>query len=408
MQNQESADPWDLIVVGAGIIGLTVAYEYLLEYPGRCVLIVEKEAKEGLHASGRNSGVLHAGFYYSSDSLKARFCSDGNLRMKAFCRQEQVPINPCQKVVVARNLQEVDVLHELYEQGQRNDVPLALISAEELAEFEPNAKTYQWALLSPSTATVDPGLVCSKLVDTLKRLGCKFLFNFRLESILDQSVVAKLRSLNFKTLVNAAGLYADHLARGRGKANDLRILPFRGHYLKYLGPSDEIQTNIYPIPHKGNSFLGVHFTKTAQGDVKIGPTATPAFWREHYQGFKNFRLGEVLPILSTQSQLLLGNHSDFRSLAFGEIKKTFGNAIFTEAKRLVHHLSGTFQELPPGIRAQLVNVRSKKLITDFLIQEDGNILHILNAVSPAFTCSFAFARHVVGYLTKLDPEPKSV
>jgi len=161
----------DFLIIGAGIIGLSIAKTLQERYPGKTVTILEKEAEVGLHASGRNSGVLHAGFYYTSDSLKARFTKEGNAAMKAFCRQHHLGINACEKVVVTKNASELEALHELEKRGIANGVDVRLIDERTLAEIDPNARTFRQALHSPSTATVDPKAVVEKLKEVVVLKG---------------------------------------------------------------------------------------------------------------------------------------------------------------------------------------------------------------------------------------------
>ncbi|HUC92001.1 MAG TPA: hypothetical protein VMS09_08230 [Paenibacillus sp.] len=178
---------------------------------------------------------------------------------------------------------------------------------------------------------------------------------------------------------------------------DYTIIPFKGIYLKYAKNKEDVATNIYPVPNLANPFLGVHFTKTVDGSIKIGPTAIPAFWRENYSGFKNFNLFEVLQVLYHESRLFIYNAFNFRDLAFQEMKKYRKNNFIGLSAYMVKALDqGGFGDfLKPGIRAQLMNKRTMELLQDFVIEGDRNSLHVLNAVSPAFTCSIAFARFVV-------------
>jgi L-2-hydroxyglutarate oxidase LhgO len=202
--------------------------------------------------------------------------------------------------------------------------------------------------------------------------------------------------IRYRYLFNAAGLYADRVARHFGAGRDFTMIPFKGIYLRY-GDDDLVQRLIYPVPNLRNPFLGVHFTKTVDGHVKIGPTAIPAFWRENYGFAQRFDPREFGEIVAREARLLLRNSFNFREMAIGEIRKYRRSALIREARRLVNHLdpSRFTGHTLPGIRAQLLNLKTSELVMDFLIEHGENSTHVLNAVSPAFTSAFSFARHIV-------------
>jgi L-2-hydroxyglutarate oxidase LhgO len=197
---------------------------------------------------------------------------------------------------------------------------------------------------------------------------------------------------SYDFLINAAGLYADKIAHYFGVGLEYTMLPFKGLYLKYKG-EDKIKTQIYPVPNIKNPFLGVHFTLMADNTIKIGPTAIPAFWRENYT-FSRFNLEEFLEIISLEAKLFFKDKW-FRDLALEEIKYYIPSNLINTAKKLVENLRGEFKVYPPGIRAQLLDKKNHKLIMDFLVEKNENQIHILNAVSPAFTVSFAFSKFVL-------------
>ena len=391
----ENVNSYDYIIIGAGVIGMTIAYELYNRNPKKSILIIEKERDVAKHSSGRNSGVLHAGFYYHADSLKAKFTVEGNKLMQDFCRQNNIYVNSCQKIVVAKNASELPGLNELYKRGKVNGVSVSLINKKEVHDIDPNVVTYQQALLSPTTACVDPKQVCFKLKEILQQKGVKFNFEHELVAVRDNTVICKQGVYIFNFLINAAGLYADKIAQQMGLAQDYMMLPFKGIYLKYLGDKDDVKTNIYPVPNLKNPFLGVHFTKTVQGDVKIGPTAIPAFWRENYKGFDNVNISELAQILYYQTKLFFLDSFNFRSLAVSEMKKYRKQIFINESKCLVNKIDDNFIVMPAGIRAQLLNKKTNKLEMDFILEKTPHSLHVLNAVSPAFTCSFSFAKHLV-------------
>ena len=397
----------DYLVIGAGIIGLTITRELNKQHPDARIVIVEKEPDVAYHSSGRNSGVLHAGFYYTSDSLKAKFTREGNEMMRQYCYDNHLRINECKKVVVAMDEDELQSLYELERRGKANGVDVKLITAEELAEIDPNAVTYKYALWSPNTATVDPVEVNQCIKNELIQKGVQIFFGEPYQKRLDSNTIKTAKHIiKARKIINAAGLYADKIAKNFGYSKNYTIIPFKGIYLKYSGTDKPIRTNIYPVPNLKNPFLGVHYTITVDGITKIGPTSIPAFWRENYKGWSNFRFGELCQILWWEAILFLRNSFGFRSLAFDEIKK-YNRKYFTGlATKMVKTIDkkGFNEWSKPGIRAQLLDIHTKKLVMDFVVEGDKNSVHVLNAVSPAFTGCMPFARWVVdNYIENIKP-----
>jgi (S)-2-hydroxyglutarate dehydrogenase len=389
----------DYIIIGAGIIGLAIARELNLRNPGSRIILLEKEPDVAYHSSGRNSGVLHAGFYYSADSLKARFTRDGNYALKEYCKAKGLRLNECKKVVVTTQESELEALYELDRRGKKNGVDVSIISEKELTEIDPNAKTFQFALYSPNTATVDPVEVNQSIKKDLIEAGVRFRFaeGYLRKEGTNGIVTTKGNVIFGNQIINAAGLYADKIAKDYNFSKHYTIIPFKGIYLKYTKKDKPIRTNIYPVPNLKNPFLGVHYTITVDGTIKIGPTSIPAFWRENYKGLQNYRFKEMADILGWESRLFLSNSFGFRNLAFEEIQKYNKSHFINLATKLVHSIdkSGFTEWSKPGIRAQLLNRQTLELVQDFIVEGDSTTIHVLNAVSPAFTSSFPFARWVV-------------
>ncbi len=390
---------YDYLIIGGGIIGLAIARTLKNQKPDAAICILEKEDDVARHASGRNSGVLHAGFYYTADSLKAKFTVAGNLALRDYCTKKNIPVNQCGKLVVAQNQEELNQLYELERRGIRNGSTVRIIDEKEAEEIEPNIRTFKKALHSPNTATVDPIAVCGALRNDLESLGVVFSFDTRYLGRKDNALLTNKGDFEGDKIINCAGLYADKVAQDFGFGKKYTMIPFKGLYLEYTKNKTDIKTNIYPVPNLKNPFLGVHFTKTVTGKIKIGPTATPAFWRENYD-FSNFELKEFLSVTSYETKLLLKNAFGFRDLAAEEIKKYNRNYFIKLASRLVKNIdpSGFGDFTKPGIRAQLLDKTTLSLVQDFVVEGAGKSTHILNAVSPAFTCSFPFAEHVVSKL----------
>ena len=312
---------YDYLIIGAGIIGLNIAKNLKERFPLAQILVMEKEKEVAMHSSGRNSGVLHAGFYYTANSLKAKFTKEGNAALKEFCNQRNLKINPCQKVVVALDDKEVQGLEELKRRGDANGVELHWLDEKGLEDLYPNIKTYKKALLCPSTATVNPKEVTKEFAKVILELGVELVLDCKYLGSKRNTLRTSQGDFSAKKIINCAGLYADNIARDFGFSKDYVIIPFKGIYLKDKSNISNLTTNVYPVPNLDNPFLGVHYTLTVDNESKIGPTAIPAFWRENYKGFDNFSLKEFLQITFYEMKLFASNAFGFRSLAFSEIKK---------------------------------------------------------------------------------------
>jgi L-2-hydroxyglutarate oxidase LhgO len=360
------------------------------------VTVIEKENCLGKHASGRNSGVLHAGFYYTADSLKAKFTRDGNAELTRYCEEHGIPLNRCGKLVVVRNEAEHASLDELLRRGRANGVSLDVVDEKSAREIEPRAITCGRALFSPTTSSVDPTTVLHSMENQARADGISIQYGVTYVGRAGQDVLTTAGRYNSGYVVNAAGLYADHVARDFGFSQDYRILPFKGLYLYSSEPVGAIRTNIYPVPDLRHPFLGVHFTVTADSHVKIGPTAIPAFWREQYHGFGNFRSVELVDIVLRQMGLMMCSGFDFMKLAWEEIRKYSRSRMVLLAGALAKgvKLENYRTWGKPGIRAQLLNIKNRKLEMDFVFEGNNRSFHILNAVSPGFTCCLPFSRFV--------------
>lgn len=388
----------DYVIIGGGIIGLNIARALKLKKPDASITLIEKESEVAKHSSGRNSGVLHAGFYYTANSLKAKFTKEGNAALKDFCVERGLSVNECAKVVVAQDESELSGLEELKKRAEVNGVTLEWMSAEELHEKYPEAKTYQKALYSPSTATVDPVAVTVEFRKLIEEMGVEVITGAQYISHASKNIIYTSKGMiEFKHLINAAGLYADRIAKDFGFGEKYVIIPFKGIYLKDKKNFSGLTTNIYPVPNLANPFLGVHYTLTVKDEAKIGPTSIPAFWRENYQGFKNFDLQELGEVLWYEAKLFVTDAFGFRALAFGEVRKYIKSHFLGLATKLTNKMkhSGYNSWSTPGIRAQLLDKETLELVQDFIVEGDDYSTHVLNAVSPAFTCSMPFAQWVV-------------
>ncbi|GMV51243.1 MAG: hydroxyglutarate oxidase [Nitrospira sp.] len=389
------------MIAGAGVIGVAIARE-LRRRHGAKVVVLEKEPVAGFHASGRNSGVLHAGVYYKAGTLKAKLCVEGNRRLRAYCHEKAIPLNDYGKVIVARREAELPALRELYTRSEANCVRVSLLDQAALREVEPCAKTVQQALYVKDTAVVNPQRVMAAMVADAEREGVQFRLG---TAWLGREGEAAVRTTQgdfaYGHFVNCGGLFADRIAHAYGVGLHYKILPFRGQFYR-LRPESKLQVrgNIYPVPDLRNPFLGVHFTRRPEGEVTIGPSALPLLGREQYRGLSGATLGDGLTMLTYLIRLFGRNRDHFRSIAWTEMVKLTRTGFFREAEDLGigFEKSDLLPGKEPGIRAQLIDTRTADLLSDFVIEPGSRSTHVLNAVSPAFTSSLPFAEHVVGMM----------
>lgn len=385
-------------MIGAGVIGVSIARELRRRHGGH-VLVIEKETSAGRHASGRNSGVLHTGVYYTAGSLKARLCVEGNRRMREYCLANHIPMTDKGKVIVTRRNGELPALHELHKRSQANGVRASLIDEQELRELEPCAKTVGQALYVQDTAVVNPQRVMDAMVADAVREGVEFQYNCVWWRAGENGVVDTSQGqIAYGHLVNCAGLFADRIAHAFGVGQQYRILPFRGQFY-LLRPQSKVRVNgnIYPVPDLRNPFLGVHFTRRPEGEVTVGPSALPLLGREQYCGLRGANVDDSVAMARYLARLFSRNLNHFRSIAWRELAKISRLGFYREAAGLAEGLE--MRDLLPGkeagIRAQLVNTGTAELLNDFVMEHGPRSTHVLNAVSPAFTSSIPLADHVV-------------
>ena len=391
---------FDYIVIGAGIVGISLGLAILERSPEKKVLIIDKESKPGVHASGRNSGVLHAGFYYSPDSLKAKFCRLGNLELKNFCKENSIPILETGKVVVCQSKSDVSKLEDLFRRGVANGVDIEILDETELDKIEPAAKTIDKFIWSPTTAVGNPKLVISQLAEKFIKSGGKFQFNCsaKLVSANDQVFIETIYgSYSAASIINSAGAYAANLARQVNVGNQYACLPFLGAYKKSKLVDSNPRRLVYPVPNPINPFLGVHTTNTLNGEIKIGPTAFPVIGKEQYKLSNGFNGSEFLEFYKAAKALFKSDSVDLIGLAREEFVKLFTKPLLNKTNKLTNSLNSNKQwsTYPAGIRAQIINLETKTIEMDYIVQSDKNVVHILNAVSPGWTSAIPFTRWVV-------------
>jgi len=391
---------YDQIIIGAGIVGISLGLAVLERNPNRKVLIVEKEERVGVHASGRNSGVLHAGFYYSPDSLKAKFCRLGNLELRKFCKENNLQILETGKVVVCQDRQDVQRLEVLYQRGVANGVNIEILDSKDLEKIEPAARTVDKFIWSPTTAVGNPNDVINKLAEKFTKSGGIFLFNSQVK-LVDKGneilVKTKYATYSANSIINSAGAYAANLAKQVGVGREYVCLPFLGAYKKSKLLSVNPKRLVYPVPNPINPFLGVHTTITLNNEIKIGPTAFPVIGKEQYKLTDGFTYKELAEFFTSSTALLKSDSVDLVGLAKEEVLKLFKKPLLERTRKLSNslNLNKDWVKYPSGIRAQIINTKTKAIEMDYIVKADKNVVHVLNAVSPGWTSSIPFAHWVV-------------
>ncbi len=388
----------DVAVIGGGIVGLALADAWLAREPGASVIVFDKEDHLGAHASGRNSGVLHAGFYYAPESLKARLTRQGNELLRAFCAERGVAVRETGKVVVITAEDQHPALVELHRRGLANGVELELVDEAGLAELEPLARTIGTALWSPNTAVASPVDVVESLASRVREHGGRIALSTSVTAAGPGWIrTSRGERIAAGHVINAAGLYADKVAHWFGFGGDYRMLPFKGLYWYGTWEPNRLRRHVYPVPDPRNPFLGVHLTVTVDGRAKVGPTAIPALWREDYGGVGGFDPAEVLTIAGLYPRFLASKHHDVPGLLRSELPKYSRRHLVEQAAALVPSVTPESFTIKgrPGVRAQLLHKPSGRLEMDFIVEGDARSTHVLNAVSPAWTSSLAVGAYVV-------------
>ena len=387
----------DVLIIGAGVMGLATGIALLESKPNLKVIIAEKEDALAKHASGRNSGVLHAGFYYSPDSLKAKFCRDGNRALRQLVKKYEIPIREVGKVVVARNADENSRLETLFERGIKNGVELELLDISKLTEYEPLAITHERFLWSPTTAVSDSKAIVDAMRKEFESLGGTVQYNSKVQlTEIKNEIVDSTNTFSAKHFINAAGAQSDRLARKVGVGTEYAMLPFMGVYRATEESNLPLQRLVYPVPHPINPFLGVHFTLTIDHKVKIGPTAIPIAGREQYSLVEGWSASDIAQALKGMSSLINGEAHDFGAILKSELPKFLEATLVRESLDLVPTANRVKHrhKKPPGIRAQLVHLSTGRLEQDFVIRSNANATHVLNAVSPGWTSALPFGEYI--------------
>ncbi|MDP9200819.1 MAG: L-2-hydroxyglutarate oxidase [Gemmatimonadota bacterium] len=385
-------------IVGGGIVGLATAHKLLLSKPSWSVCVLEKELEVGQHQSGHNSGVLHAGLYYTPGSQKARLAVSGIRQMTAYARDHGISHEICGKLVVATNEMEIPRLRNLEERGKQNGLKgIRWLEGSEIRQVEPHCAGIA-ALHVPEEGIIDYPAVCRSLAADVESRGGRIKTKFKVTSIFDGRGEWVLRSREGETtadfIIGCAGLHSDRVASLSGTATEVRIVPFRGEYFKLRPQAQRLVRNlIYPVPDPVFPFLGVHFTRLISGGIEAGPNAVLALAREGYRK-RDMNPRDIWDSLAYRGLWrFLKTH--YRMCA-GEIRRSFSVHSFGDSlRRLVPELRDDDLEAGgAGVRAQAMT-RDGNLVQDFAFVQRPRALHVVNAPSPAATASLAIAGEIV-------------
>lgn len=382
----------DIVVIGAGIVGLATAYQIQKKAPNLSIIVIDKEKKVAEHQTGHNSGVIHSGLYYRPDSLKALNCIQGYHMLLKFCQQHQVPYEICGKVVVATSKEEIPYLDQLFERGKANGLQgIQRIGFKALKEKETYVNGVA-AIHVPQTGIIDYKLVCNRLAQVVSKGNCKVLLQHKVENVhineQETIVITDRKEIKTRMMINCAGLYSDKIAKQTHPDLKIKIIPFRGEYYKLKEEKRNLVRNlIYPVPDPNFPFLGVHFTRMINGDVEAGPNAVLAFAREGY------KKSTIHPAELIDSLLWPGFQKvakKYWRTGMGEMYRSFSKKAFTIALQKLMPAVKEDDLVPggAGVRAQACD-KDGGLLDDFSILQSKSVINVVNAPSPAATSSLS-------------------
>ena len=386
----------DILIVGAGIIGLSTAYQLSEINPDKKIVVLDKESRAAEHQTGHNSGVIHSGIYYRPGSYKAEFAKNGSASMIEFCKTHNIEYNQCGKVIVATEEEEIERMRNLYERGLENGLDVTLLDGEEVRKIEPYVNTVG-GIRVKNTGIVNFREVTEKYGELFVKNGGEIHYNNKVEAIKNNAdtieVTTNKTLYEVGYLVNCAGLYSDKLAKLSGIDTDVKIIPFRGEYFKLNEDVKKyVKTLIYPVPNPELPFLGVHFTNMIGGGVDVGPNAVLGFKKEAYKKI-GFDKSETLEILTFPGLYRMGLKNVKE--AIGEYYRSFNKKAFVKAARKLIPLikAEDITPMEAGVRAQAMKPDGT-LLDDFYFEENDRSIHVLNAPSPAATCSIEIGKEI--------------
>ena len=391
----------DCLIIGGGIIGLTLAREWLLRHPQSKVVVLEKEATSIAHGTGRNSGVVHSGIYYAENSLRAKLCVSGSRKMLDYVDEHYLWNDRCGKLLVPPSESSLSSMDVLLNRGLSNGVEIHKVTGQEALEIEPRVNPqFDQALFVPITSVVNPKQVAERVKTDVLEAGGMIHYEIPAQSVHARrgTVQTSIGTFEAGTVINAAGLFADQVAKRAGLQTRYRFQPFKGKYWKHKDPSFKMRRLVYPVPDLNLPFLGVHSAHNQVGDVYFGPSSTPVIGRENYQGLQGISFGDGLALSAALIVKFVQNTNGLRTLAMRELKLMRMRGVCDELSKILTgiepaHLEQSLAKV--GIRSQIFDSNTQHLVNDFVVVPDERAIHILNAISPAFTASFAFAKYIL-------------
>ncbi len=394
---------YDVVIVGAGIVGLATAWQILRRRPGLRLALWDKEEQVAAHQTSHNSGVMHSGIYYKPGGTKALNCRKGHAMLMAFCEEHGVPYDLCGKVIVATREEELPRLHAIFDRGRANGLEgIRLLSGEEVKEYEPHVAATA-GIYVPQAGIVDYARVAGKLLELIQAKGGVFFGGHALRAVFAERPSRNLRlispsgEISTRYLITAAGLYADKMARLTGMDPGMKIVPFRGEYYRLRREKEHLVNNlIYPVPNPAFPFLGVHYTRMIGGGIEAGPNAVLAFGREGYSRW-DVRFGELAEALTYKGFLRLA--AKYWKTGLDELRRSYSKRAFIKAlQHLIPEVGyEDLQRSGAGVRAQAI-APDGSMINEFLIRENHRIIHVLNAPSPAATSALSIGQDVADKL----------
>ena len=383
---------YDFAIIGAGIVGLSTALH--LQRQNKSVLVLEKEKKPGLHQSGRNSGVIHSGIYYKPNSFKSELSIRGRNLLIQYLNEKGINYRQEGKVVVDNDLDKLENLQSRSKELEMDGVDI--VQNDDLLSIEPNS-VMKKGLFVPQAGVVDYGEVVRTYADEFVDLGGEIQY---IEEIIEienvnyvKKIISKNNSFTCEFLINCAGLFSDEIAKMDGMSPNVKIIPFRGEYYKIRNTKNSILNNmIYPLADPDLPFLGIHLTKTANGDVEAGPNAVLAFSKEGYK-WTDINFIDLTKVLTYPGMIKLGKK--YLKTGLSEMYRSLNKKVFVkEIQKLINGVSSEdITQIPSGVRAQAVD-QEGNLLDDFLFEEGTSSLHVLNSPSPAATASLAIGESI--------------
>jgi L-2-hydroxyglutarate oxidase len=388
---------YDIIVIGAGIVGLSAALKILEKNPALKLLILEKENQVAKHQTGNNSGVIHSGIYYKPGSLKATNCLNGYKMLLDFCNKNNIRYDICGKIIIATSDKEIPFMKNLYERGIQNGLTgLRILSNEQVKEIEPHVEC-KTAIYVPQTGIIDYREVSNKYLELILNHSASIKFNETVTGIKIKNdyceVITDNASYQSNFIVTCAGLHSDRIAKMTHPHLQIKIIPFRGEYYKIKEEKNYLVKNlIYPVPNPEFPFLGVHFTRMINGEREAGPNAVLSFKREGYSK-TSFSLNDAFETFAYP-----GFHKVMKKnwkVGLGEFYRSYYKSAFVKAlQRLVPEIQkDDLITGGAGVRAQACS-RDGGLLDDFYIVGDKRIFHVCNAPSPAATSSLSIGDYL--------------